>query len=429
MTKRLRAAAVAAMLIMTAMLVGATVALAAAPESKRLGHAKDFIADEQWARAIVELQAVADDPKETNHDEALFWLAHSEHQSGDDAAAIQTIARLEKQYPKSPWVKIAGSIRVEIATRLKRDDLLWMMVTPPTPRAMPAPPSPAATGVPSPQPPPPAIPWTRSPRPPAPPAATSQPTAGVTPAATAPTPPRYRGAVPAPPVIAGQSPVPTEFWVPGDAFASDATVRIEALGGLIESHGDRAIPLLKDIALDDKSPDEARRAVWLLAQSRRPEARNTVFEVARRGAEPVRLVAIREIGRFDGPTVSAELMQAYSTAGTPRIKRQVVSSLGERADNISLFRIAKGESDPNVRNLAIVTLGRTGAHDQLRTLYLQMPRDSRGAVLAALFAARDDDELIHIARTERDPILRARARQQLHMLATPKAIKFLNDNP
>ena len=47
----------------------------------------------------------------------------------------------------------------------------------------------------------------------------------------------------------------------------------------------------------------------------------------------------------------------------------------------------------------------------------------------SIFAARDDDELIHIARTERDPILRARARQQLRMLATPKAIQFLNENP
>ena len=427
MTKRFRAAAVLAILTITTMLVAAAVALAApAPESKRLGHAKDFIADEQWARAIVELQAVADDAKETNRDEALFWLAHSEHQSGDDGAAIQTIARLEKQYPKSPWVKIAGSIRVEIAQRLKRDDLLWMMVTPPTPRAVTPPPTPMVNGVPTPQPPPPAYPSTRAPRPPA------TPPAQPAPAAVAPAPPaRYRGVVPPPPppAIARQPPVPTEFWVPGDAFASDATVRIEALGSLIESHGDRAIPLLKDIAFDDKSPDEARRAVWLLAQSRRPEARNTVYEVARRGAEPVRLVAIREIGRFDGPTVSAELMQAYSTAGTPRIKRQVVSSLGERADYMSLFRIAKGESDPNVRNLAIVTLGRTGAHDQLRTLYVQTPRDSRGAVLGALFAARDDDELIHIARTERDPILRARARQQLRMLATPKAIQFLNDNP
>src|SRR4051812_32326639 len=113
MTKRLCAAAVAAWL------VAAGAALAAGAESKRLGHAKDYIADEQWARAIVELQAVADDPKESNRDEALYWLAHSEHQTGDDAAAIQTVARLEREYPRSPWVRIVGSIRVEIAQQLR----------------------------------------------------------------------------------------------------------------------------------------------------------------------------------------------------------------------------------------------------------------------------------------------------------------------
>lgn len=435
MTKRLRAAGMLTLTTLVITTLGGVAFAAAAPDSKRLERAKDYIADEQWTRAIVELQAVAEDPKETNRDEALFWLAHSEHQSGDDSAALQTIAKLETHYPKSRWVRIAGSMRVEIAQRLRRDDLLWMMVSPPTPRAAS---SPAPVIAPPTQPPPPAVPWTRPPRQPSAAPVPAPPTAGVTPAGTAPQPPttppatppaRFRGAVPPRPPAAAPTPLPTEFWVPGEAFTSDATVRIEALGSLIEAHGDRAIPLLKDIAFDDKSPDEARRAVWLLAQSRRTDARNTVFEVARRGAEPVRIVAIREIGRFDGPSVSAELMQAYSTAGTPRVKRQVVSSLGERADHTSLLRIAKIESDPNVRNLAIVTLGRTGAHDQLRTLYAQTARDSRGAVLAALFAARDDDELIHIARTERDPILRARARQQLRMLATPKAIQFLNENP
>src|SRR4051812_22754780 len=311
MTKRLCAAALGArilivMLLLTTLSAGA--ALAAAPESKRLGRAKDYIADEQWARAIAELQVVADDPKETRRDEALFWLAHSEHQTGDDGAAIETIARLEKQYPKSPWVRIAGSMRVEIAQRLRRDDLLWLMVTPPaSPRALPTP-TPAAVG---------SVPPTARPsRLPAPPAPSPMPP----PANVPPAPPGLSGAPPAAapvptpgagrrfhPVAAPEDPSPPQqFWVPGATFATDANVRIEALGGLIESHGDRAIPLLKDIALDEKSPDEARRAVWLLAQSRRPDARSTVFEVARRGAEPVKIAAIREIGHFDGPSVSAE---------------------------------------------------------------------------------------------------------------------------
>src|SRR4051812_35643903 len=148
MTKRLYAAA-------TAWLLAAGVALAAAPESKRLGHAKDYIADEQWARAIVELKAVADDPKGSSRDEALFWLAHSEHQTADDAAALQTIARLERDYPRSPWGKIAGSRRVEIAQRMRRDDLLWRLATPPpppaprAPQALPPATTPAMAGVPA----------------------------------------------------------------------------------------------------------------------------------------------------------------------------------------------------------------------------------------------------------------------------------------
>ena len=47
----------------------------------------------------------------------------------------------------------------------------------------------------------------------------------------------------------------------------------------------------------------------------------------------------------------------------------------------------------------------------------------------ALFSAKDDDELIRIARSEQNPLLRQRARQQLRMLATPKAMKFLEENP
>jgi HEAT repeat protein len=198
----------------------------------------------------------------------------------------------------------------------------------------------------------------------------------------------------------------------------------------MESHGERVIPLLREIALDGNSPDEARRALFVLAQSHRPEARSTVTEVARRGPEPVRLVAIREMGRFDGPDVSNELMRVYWTALTPRIKRQVVSSLGERADNVSLLRIAKAESDSSVRDTAIVTLGRLPeARVQLRTLYTQAPRGSRIAVLNALCNAKDDDELIRIAQSERDPVLRHQVREQLRLLGTPKALKFLSDNP
>jgi HEAT repeat protein len=219
-----------------------------------------------------------------------------------------------------------------------------------------------------------------------------------------------------------------EFFIPMP-YPPDTDLRIEALNGLIEGHPDRVIPLLRDIAFDANNPDEGRRAILVLARSSRPEARTTVFDVARRGAEPVRLAAIREMGRFEGAAVTAELMQVYTIATTPRIKRQIVSSLGERADNVSLLRIAKDESDTAVRNSAIVTLGRLpDARLQLRTLYGVVQPESRLAVLSALLSSKDEDELIRIARTETDPVLRQRARLQLRILGTPKALKFLDEN-
>ena len=437
------------------------------PDSKRMERAKDFIADEQWLRAIAELQAVAADPREANRDEALFWLAQSEFETADYANAIQTLARLERQFPASRWVRLGRSLRVQIAQRLNLDPVLWAVVAPPAPPAPPAPrpattpaavhpapfaplPPPSArtprppamsphSEPPVPPSPSPAVAGVAPPAPPAPPVTpvpAGRPRAGSRPNPLIPagypaaSGPGARPSVPPPPPGAPAALEPgAEFFLP-TPYPPDTDLKIEALNGLLEGHSERVIPLLREIALDANNPDEARRAVLVLARSHRPEARTTVAEVARRGPEPVRLAAIREMGRFDGATVTAELMQVYQMSTTPRVKRQIVSSLGDRADNKSLLRIATAESDPAVRNIAIVTLGRLpDARPQLRTLYLQAPPESRMAVLSALFTSKDEDELIRIAKVEKEPLLRQRARVQLRLLATPKALKFLDENP
>lgn len=236
-----------------------------------------------------------------------------------------------------------------------------------------------------------------------------------------------------PAVAAWPSGAAEAWWAGATPEPADRGVRIEALSGLIDAHSERVIPLLKEIALDRNRPDEARTALWVLANSQRPEAHSIVVEVARAGAEPVQLAAIRELGRLQEANISNALLDVYSSSGVPRVRHQVVISLGERADNAALFRIVRTEQDAGVRNAAIMTLGTLGrmasVREQLRTLYGQTPMDSREAVLKALFMARDDDELIKIASTEKNPILRQRARQQLRFLSTPKAMKYLTDNP
>ena len=245
-------------------------AAAAAPDSARLGRAKDYIADEQWTRAIAELRTVVADPKDKSRDEALYWLAHSLNQAGDSAAAITTIRRLEREYPSSLWVKPAGSLRVDIAVHLQRSDVLWWMAVPPAPPAPAA--APRALSV--------------------PPAAPTPPVLATPPAPAVPPPPPPPGHRPLPPPAAPHvapafptPPVPPAAWLP-EEYRPDADIRIQALDRLMVTDATRVIPILKQIVLASENAREASRALFVLAQSGKPEARQTVVQVAMLASKP-----------------------------------------------------------------------------------------------------------------------------------------------
>ena len=346
-------------------------AAAAAPDSARLGRAKDYIADEQWTRAIAELRTVVADPKDKSRDEALYWLAHSLNQAGDSAAAITTIRRLEREYPTSLWVKPAGSLRVDIAVHLQRSDVLWWMAVPPAPPAPVVAAAPRAPSVPpaAPTPPvfatPPALP---PPPPPPPPAPGHRPL-------PPPAAPHVAPAFPTPPV-------PPAAWLP-EEYRPDADIRIQALDRLMVTDATRVIPILKQIVLASENAREASRALFVLAQSGKPEARQTVVQVAMLASEPVRIAAVKELGRFGGPDASQDLMRVYASSDLA-VKMQVVTSLGERAERTALLQIAKSEKDPSVKATAIMTAGQAGGpevKEQLRLLYKQVGMDAKRPII------------------------------------------------
>src|SRR3954463_11503944 len=178
-------------------LLGAPALRAASAESDRLTRAKDLIGDEQWLPAIQELKAAVADPREQNRDEALFWLAQCQSEARDPAAAVATIQQLERDFPHSAWVKPARSLRVELAQRLRRNDVLWYTAAPPPP-----PPPPAAPPAPEPSP---AAPAARRPAAPA---------------------------RPAPPAAPPLPPPPPPAWIP-EGMVPDMDLRIQALGSLM----------------------------------------------------------------------------------------------------------------------------------------------------------------------------------------------------
>src|SRR5262249_20578926 len=150
----------------------------------------------------------------------------------------ETIRQLEREYPKSRWVKPAQSLRVEIAERLHRNDVLWYMVAPPPPPAPPA--SPSTDGAPPPVP----------PKPPAPGRMMRRSRAGAAPPAP---PPPGQPAVP-PNLL--EFPAPPAMWV-SEHFFPDRDVQIQALGSLIRVEPARVIPMLRTLALESDSTAEA----------------------------------------------------------------------------------------------------------------------------------------------------------------------------
>jgi hypothetical protein len=347
-----------------------------APESKRLARAKDFIADEQWPRAIDELRAAVADAKEPRRDEALYWLAHSLNQSGDQGAAVATIGRLEREFPASIWVKPARSLRVDIAVRLNRSDVLWWTAMPPPP--------PVSVKVP-----PPAV--------------------------------RVSPSLPRLPTVA-LPPPPPKMWY-SDEVAIDPDLQVQALGALLKTDGDRVVPILKQFAIESET-GPATRAVFMLAQSSLPEARATIVKIAETGPAPVRVAAVRDLGRFGGPDAPKELLSLYPTAIEP-VKYQIVKVLSERAETLALARIADSENDGALRYSAITGLGQAGGRAQLARMYRSASVEGRRPIIIGLFNARADVELIRIAETEQDATLRQEALERLRLLGTPKAKEYL----
>jgi hypothetical protein len=338
----------------------------------------------------------------------------------DLAAALQTIADLERRHASSRWVKPANSLRVEIAQKLQRTDVLWRMTAAP-----PAPPAPFSS-----------VPPARAPQPAAPPMTppTAVPAPGKPPTSMTPKPAHppalpKPGDPPPPPgrPAAGAPPAPpprlSTLLIP-EGWSPDTNLRIQALGSLIQTDAERVIPMLREIALESGNPREASRAVFVLAQSGNPEAHSTVVDVARRGAESVRIAAVRELGRFGGPAVSAELVKLYGDSSEP-VKYQVVNALGDRAATSALLRIAQTESNRRLQERAIVRIGQAGGSEQLRRFYTKARPELKQPIINGLFNARAVEELIYIAGRERDARIRSEVLTRLKLLNTVKAREYL----
>jgi len=196
---------------------------------------------------------------------------------------------------------------------------------------------------------------------------------------------------------------------------SDDELKLLALSGLMNADPDKAIPIIKKMLTGAPSSKLMDRALFVLAQSGKPEARQVLVDIAKSNPNPdVQKHAIRNLGLFGGQESQQTLVDIYSTSQSMEARKAVLQALMLSGDKSKVYEVATKETTPELRREAIQQLGVMGGREELWKIY-QTEKDPsvRRAVINGLFISGGVDQLGELATKETDPALRRDAIQKL----------------
>jgi HEAT repeat protein len=192
-------------------------------------------------------------------------------------------------------------------------------------------------------------------------------------------------------------------------------LKLIAIDSLMRQEPERALPHIERILAGPGSPDLKERALFVLAQSSSPKAREILVRTAKGDRHPeVQEEAIRYLGMHGG-TGSRELLEEIYRAARSREAREAVLDafllVGDKDRILAIFR---AEKDPELRRAALDKLGPLKATAEIWKVYqTETDGEVREAAINALYVAGDLDHLQELARSEKDVELRRKAVQSL----------------
>lgn len=206
---------------------------------------------------------------------------------------------------------------------------------------------------------------------------------------------------------------------PGNPEAeNDEDTKLMAINGLMNSDPERAVPLLEKLLAGNSSPKVKERALFVLAQSGAPPAREVLTAIARGQSNPdLQEKAIRYLGVSGGEKNRQILVEIYAASSDEAIKERILHSFMVSGDRERVLQAARGEKSAKLRAVAVHELGVMGARAELWQLYqVETSREVKESLLHALFIAGDAEHLLEVARGEKDPELRVEAIRRCGLL-------------
>ena len=199
---------------------------------------------------------------------------------------------------------------------------------------------------------------------------------------------------------------------------ADEELKLFAIQGLQHQAPEQAIPMLEALLQGASSPRLKERALFVLAQSGAPRAREVLTAVARGSANPeLQLKAIQYIGMPGSQANRQLLAEIYASSSDIDVKRQILRGYAMAGERARVLAAATTEKSPELRGEAVRQLGMLGARDEVWQLY-QKETDPqvKEQMMQALFLGGDAMRLIEVANNDANTELRRRAIQHLGMM-------------
>jgi hypothetical protein len=197
--------------------------------------------------------------------------------------------------------------------------------------------------------------------------------------------------------------------------APDEDMRLFALQSLANADDETAIPMIENVLKGSQSPRVKDRALFVLAQSHKPAARDVVIRVAKGGGNPdLQLKAVQYVGMFrtaDGIKVLGEI---YGSSGDSAVRKAILRGYMMAGAREPLLEAARREPTPELRLEAVRQLANLKAGGELADLYgRESSAEVKKQILRGLAIAGQNDRLAALAQSEREVELRRTAIRSL----------------
>lgn len=205
---------------------------------------------------------------------------------------------------------------------------------------------------------------------------------------------------------------------------SDEELKLIALNSVVSSDPDRGIPMVEQILNGSASPRMKERALFVLAQSASPRAKDLLSEFARgsKGNPDLQMKALDYLGAFRGGPDVRLLLDVYKSTPDVDVKQRVIRSLGSAGrrglgygfgyglglgDN-TLVRTMRFDSDEYGRAM---DEARAAIDKAQADIEKNLAQDQRDRVRAELDRARIQMQLRGPTGTERQKEREARSKE------------------